>query len=465
MYRERYDGYVETHLDFHDGVIAGDWDIKRTPSGYSIPDTSSTLVNGYQTMHELSSPAGGNWHNWNSFSHYRRDSDVYTDGMRPPVMADYYFFSGNEDHPAMNRIWRNLFPPPYALFGTYGSVAEPFYGLPPMYQISASGDLIIPPPTDLESLLDSAHQQILPGIRPRVSCLNFIYELKDFKHMTSTFSHVGDTIDRIGHHFDLLVGPNHAMKTLRGLSMREIARRAADLNLQYRFNFAPLLSDLKGIFKAFKSYKADLHRQVEAAARVRTRHYKMAIPSNADNETETSPHQAATFYYVSAEHSARECQVDVVSHRTISYEPAKFHVEMQFYYLYSNWQRDHVVLLALMDELGVNFNPQIIWNAIPWSFVVDWVVNVGSFLKKYGMTNLEPVMVIQRSLWSIHRRRHVATSVDYAGWNGIPCSSVYDEAYRRQPYEMTSTSIQSSGLSLDEIVLGGSLLLSRRRRH
>jgi hypothetical protein len=33
-----------------------------------------------------------------------------------------------------------------------------------------------------------------------------------------------------------------------------------------------------------------------------------------------------------------------------------------------------------LDLLGLNLDPAIIWNAIPYSFVVDWFVNVGDYL-------------------------------------------------------------------------------------
>jgi hypothetical protein len=40
-----------------------------------------------------------------------------------------------------------------------------------------------------------------------------------------------------------------------------------------------------------------------------------------------------------------------------------------------------------LDLLGVRLDPSIVWNAIPFTFVVDWVVDVGSFLGSFARDN------------------------------------------------------------------------------
>jgi hypothetical protein len=45
--------------------------------------------------------------------------------------------------------------------------------------------------------------------------------------------------------------------------------------------------------------------------------------------------------------------------------------------------------------MGFELNPRIIWDAIPFSFVVDWFFNVGGFLARYKVDALElPIVLV-----------------------------------------------------------------------
>jgi len=46
-------------------------------------------------------------------------------------------------------------------------------------------------------------------------------------------------------------------------------------------------------------------------------------------------------------------------------------------------------LRGLMDSLGFEFNPRIIWDEIPFSFVVDWFFGVGKWLSNFKIDALE----------------------------------------------------------------------------
>lgn len=47
------------------------------------------------------------------------------------------------------------------------------------------------------------------------------------------------------------------------------------------------------------------------------------------------------------------------------------------------------ILRALMDSLGFELNPRILWDAIPFSFVLDWFFGVGSWLESHKHDTLE----------------------------------------------------------------------------
>jgi hypothetical protein len=162
--------------------------------------------------------------------------------------------------------------------------------------------------------------------------------------------------------------------------------------------------------------------------------------------------------------------------RQVSYDASAFHAEIEYNYNYTQYQTEHARLLGLLDYFGVNLNPQIIWNAIPWSFVVDWVFSVGRFLDRFKVSNMEPKINIRRYLWSIKRKRTVVTTrytIPIESWwhpplklshhRTVPASVVEETAYRRQVGLPGSSLIESSGVSLKEFTLGAALVLSRRR--
>lgn len=132
-------------------------------------------------------------------------------------------------------------------------------------------------------------------------------------------------------------------------------------------------------------------------------------------------------------------------------------------------------MLAYLDAFGVNLNPAIIWNAIPWSFVVDWLLGVSRWLDNNKIAFMEPQINIHRYLWSISRRRTILVQrrtacLPKAGATNkvlsdvVPLPKVTETAYRRDISLPSASSIISSGLSLGEFSLAAALVVSRRSR-
>jgi hypothetical protein len=123
--------------------------------------------------------------------------------------------------------------------------------------------------------------------------------------------------------------------------------------------------------------------------------------------------------------------------------------------------------------LGLSFNLKSIWDAIPWSFLVDWVIKVGDFLDGLSRGVLDPVLDILDYSWSIKRERHIqiyaAFSHDLpAGASTIPWNSIVDyptyreTAYRRQPKTLSRNALILSGLSSRELSLAAALVVTRK---
>jgi len=161
-----------------------------------------------------------------------------------------------------------------------------------------------------------------------------------------------------------------------------------------------------------------------------------------------------------------------ITREVIVQELATFHAEMEYSFTLSSFQNEHARLLTFLDTMGVNLNPMILWNAIPWSFVVDWVINVNRWLDGRKVLNMEPTVAISRYMWSWKYSRRVRVRFDSNtndSWSPILRTTylpdLYEEAYRRDVQLPTkSNSFFGSSLNSQELTLGAALVFSRRRR-
>jgi hypothetical protein len=339
------------------------------------------------------------------------------------------------------------------LFG-YEAGDFPLGGLFKHYDERPDGGFI-PEPAHRGVLEERAMSYLWPVVKAELSAVNSLLELKDFKSLPSTLKKIESGLYRIY---------NRVYERLR-----YIFKSSADGYLQAKFNILPLLSDISGIHAALSSAERRINALVAGAGRPRTGHWSTTLVESDDdlNTQSTDPFdpiwaRGGLSYYVIRRHT-----------QTL---PTKFHVEMQYNYLFSAYQTVHAQLLGHLDAFGVNLNPAIIWNAIPWSFVVDWVIGVGRWLDGLKVHNLEPRVNIRRYCWSVTRERRTDTWREhrplYPGHplyavpvETAPCPLTLERSYRREIGLPSTSSMTSSGLNPTEVSLGAALVISRRRRN
>lgn len=71
---------------------------------------------------------------------------------------------------------------------------------------------------------------------------------------------------------------------------------------------------------------------------------------------------------------------------------------------------DQLKLELAREQLGLNFKNRRVWDAIPYSFVIDWVLPIQTFLDQFDGTSVPEEYVINGSKW-IGRKSVTATSV------------------------------------------------------
>lgn len=398
---------------------------------------------------------------WTNFQHYKWWMAPLSEGS---YLLPYYSAWPNTG----DRYWLARFPTWFGWTqhsGT-GSIMPPSY----LYVPSLSGD-IVSPPGNLEDLKQRAIKSIMPGIKAEMSVLNSLYELKDFRGMvravTNKVLRIRNLTAKLPAKYwgravlaDLQRGWQRYIRSLQkesvgGLHLRG-AGIAASNYLQWKFAIAPLIKDVQSARNALKSLEKKLNRLVTNEGRVRTGHWTTHF-EEAHDESRSDPYSLSYPLYLPVT-VASSTERDACTVET------RFHCEIRYNYNLTNYQREHARMLSLMDAFGVNYNPAHIWNAIPFTFVLDWIIGVNQYLEQFNVGHMDPKINVLGALWSVLKTRKVSwakahyTPLPLIHTTKLSMPLIEEEAYRRQLFMPGSSSLLGSGLSSSEFTLGAALV-------
>lgn len=428
-----------------------------------------------QVYEEMTPNSTGSRREWKNFEHYKRYSD-------PPRTSRIEVWLNPYDSTNMHRGFST---DPYV---GYMSVHDWWYALPfgdpgklddglnPFYVQSGDGSFV-PPPAELDNLLQRALTVMLPRIKAELSLVNSVLELGDLKRSivsaVSALRRLEPALWRWYSTRNALPFYNRSLPNLvehwrRGpQALWTLSRLVAGGYLEYSFNLRPLVSDIRGIYAALTQVGRRINDFITRAGRVQVKHFSFnwyEFPSARSDPYGPilidEPMQFPPGMQWSGE-------------RIVQSDASTFHAELEYNYNYTQLQLELAQVHGLCDALGVNLNPSIIWNAIPFSFVIDWVFGVSRFLEQFQTKQLEPQINIRRGLWSIKRSRRISCMRGIS-WRAdvgatptfrLRMPTVYESAYRRNVWLPTPSSIQSSGVNSREFTLGAALVIANVRRN
>lgn len=444
-------------VTFTEGRATGREDVRfrndaHPPASGLIPLTFDSCTTHFE---EMTPNSDGNRRSWKPFEHYSCHADL-------PGSANVYQYNSGSFYPDDKTYYSALITDArvgyYGAYqgngalvdGPFGDLGRPFVGVDQLYVKRAEDNGFVPAPLILEKLTKQALRSMLPSIKSELSSLNSLYELKDLPSLPRTLRGLA----------------KFAFSRSSRKTLRELLRAGSDAYLQAQFNVLPLLSDIASIFKAVSSYERRINDLLRRAGKLQSRHYAYSF-----DEFPPSADDSSLRYLVSPFSTGPEMGNAVYIHRDVGATHSQFHAQIEYNFNYTQYQVEHARLLGALDSLGVNINPAIIWNALPWTFVIDWVFGIGRWLDDHKIENMEPKINILRYLWSIKRTRETYLTRRHSRVGSWPCplqntghvSTVYETAYRRSPGLPSTSLIESSGLSLKEFSLGAALVFSRRR--
>jgi hypothetical protein len=208
------------------------------------------------------------------------------------------------------------------------------------------------------------------------------------------------------------------------LELREIGSMFKALDkyryVDYSFGFAPFIDDLKTISDRFSESIESINARLDAYSRpvplseVRTFHVGGVIPFGAFPSTETY-----LFW---------EGEIKCSFKGTITAELP----------ILSRYNRDYTQWL---DRIGLHPDLATVWEAIPFSWFVDWFIPIGSNLESMSGTWLNPTLIFNGSssctyrISSMHKVHYQETlSFDNADYvEGQVVDTTFATGYIRSP--------------------------------
>jgi len=427
----------------------------------SYDDSPSDVLIFYEAKDDSGGPRSG----WNAFQHYKMSRELYAGDISYELSRDHngsgpfavYAHSARRTV-GLTTSWLTSSGGSYP----WGSTATPFADLRPLYVDSLVEGRKVLTPANIQTLVEDSLSTMLPGIRPRLSAVNSIYELKDFKSLPHTIAKAGSLTKELKTLSSRILrsGLKSPVPSILSLPYRKILKVVSDVYLQKEFNVMPLLSDLLAIRQVALSVRNQVENLIKNEGKTRIRHYTKDLQDPYVDRQDTFSIPKAAMFSADGDHTCL---------RNVTYSLARFHAEMEYSYKLRDFELDNSLPRGALDALGVNLNPVIIWNAIPWSFVVDWFIGVNQWLSQFALRNLEPQTHISRYLWSFHCKRVGTVSCNgngtgnlYHGESPIPICTMFEEAYCRFPWTPDIyRSLRANSLNLKEFSLGAALALTR----
>lgn len=258
----------------------------------------------------------------------------------------------------------------------------------PIFSISED-DLAFTKPTveELNNWNKQAFDDMTPSLEGDLSITNFLLELTDVKTLLTSVRKLWDVAKR--------------WSSLRNKKL-SLVRGAGEGHLSYAFGIAPFIRDVQEIYNSLTNYSNKLDDFMKRAGTLQRRHWRTPY-----DVTSTSVKVFDTPYMT----VTKTMQRSSVTHFSMTY---RYAVGTD---LKSTWGK----VKAFRDMIGLRLNAAVIWEAIPFSFLVDWLLPVGSWLEQFSQPAVDTTLTVVQYGYSYKVVTSGKVVVDYSLG---PCPSI-----------------------------------------
>jgi hypothetical protein len=243
-------------------------------------------------------------------------------------------------------------------------------------------------------------------------------------------------------------------------SARRLSRSEAKEYLNAEFGWAPIVRDLQGLYK----YQQTLAQTLAQLKRDNGKGIRRSAELRSVNENEATISQVNNlmYPYVHPFYHENGSSFRTVTHRTTRRDwfEGKFR-----YYIPDIDSRDWP-FRAKRALLGLNPSPSLLWELLPWTWLIDWFVNIGDVLSNMSDQAAENlvadygyVMSNVRYDYTVHEKSTVLTST---GNQVLHANSVFYKELKRRSYASPfGFGLTPDSLSGKQMAILGAVGLSR----
>jgi len=256
--------------------------------------------------------------------------------------------------------------------------------------------------------LDSYAQTAVDAMRPKlaqgVSLLNFVLELKDLKH----WGKVGNALERIHTRSrrwddnrpkarrrfgDSLPYSDISYRMPKGRKkmLKDIVQRLTGAHLEASFGIVPFVSDVVSTIVQLSAFEYNLSQLKRYANTPQRRRYRRYIPnqdgSAAVRDWRYGDVDAKTYNNPYGNDEFDRPPIYLIQRARWIRRPV-YHATMDYIYSLPDVTEAELKVRGLFDVLGLKLDPGIAWDAVPYTFVIDWVADVSAYLHSFARNNL-----------------------------------------------------------------------------
>jgi hypothetical protein len=314
---------------------------------------------------------------------------------------------------------------------------------------------------------------MLPSLYSGFSLVNFLLELKDFRRLAGAIVKRTNVLKALlgQREFESWAKLFREGGTLKEAS-RVLGKTVANVHLQYSFGWKPLVSDIQKLYKQLTTVNSRLDEIWKRQNQPQTRHFKWELLPKGSDEvwsgwsvgTAVSGVNPSFNYSYPNSGSAAVVMRTRTRYRYIV-RPI-YHATLRYSYSCPGALDARAKTRGWLDALGVRADPSIVWNAIPFSFLVDWIVDVSGFLRRFSVDNLG-LSVRCEDFASSVKFHYMIQREAYVTWGPHQTNSqmILEEEglhyERRVGIPDIGAALKVAGMDSDKASLAASLLRSR----
>lgn len=165
-------------------------------------------------------------------------------------------------------------------------------------------------------------------------------------------------------------------------------------NLSANFGWLPFISDLKEMFERLMNLRKTVTEFIDNSSKLLTYHFRRSIdPLDIKESDFWLPSSGYLETYVPNESYVMSGIYSVgVNYQRRKEAQVEYHATAYFHYNVP-YQGTFAKIFAALDRFGFNVSLSDVWEIVPFSFVVDWFLDIQSLIETLDFTNV-PVQIV-----------------------------------------------------------------------